>query len=166
MASDHDLNRQDGDIIYARKSTWMPVVMRQDDTLYLKIIGGANALHDPRTFMIPINSHHLQAIKTNFIRHMLLWVALLPLCYAAGNHDPIDEVAAIALCDNILLGSERDIKELFQEIKWDKSQLIAHNADPALLGKGELFAAMKTLTEDSDWKHVEEYYKTHQRDRY
>ncbi|MFD6069832.1 DUF6357 family protein [Amycolatopsis lurida] len=39
---------------------------------------------------------------------MLLWSAILPLCEAAGIRGPLDESAAVALLDPILLGEPDD----------------------------------------------------------
>lgn len=155
--------RVSSDIIYSRKLGWMPFVVKRDGVLYLELGAGATANHDPRTFTIPITEDHLEVIKTDFIRHMLLWVAILPLCDAVGTTGPIDEAAAVALCDAILFGSEADIEALFKEVKWYDGQLIAHHADPRLLEKGEIFAATKTLTEESNWKLTEEYHANRQR---
>lgn len=141
----------------------MPFVVQRDGMLFLELGAGATANHDPRTFTIPITEEHLEVIKEDFVRHMLLWSAILPLCDAAGTTGPIDEAAAVALCDAILFGTEANIEALFKEIKWYDGQLIAHHADPTLLEKGEIFAAVKTLTPESDWKIAEEYYANRRR---
>lgn len=150
-------SEQNSEVIYTRKLGWMPFVVCKNNALFLELGAGADANHEPRTFDIPITEAHLEVIKNDFVRHMLLWSAILPLCDAAGTNDPIDEAAATNLCDAILLGTEADIEALFKEIKWFNNHLIAHHADPSLLDKGEIFAATKTLSTESDMELAKEY---------
>jgi len=145
------------EIVYTREIGWMPYVVRRDGVLFLEFGAGSDANHEPRTFNIPITKDHLEVIRTDFIRHILLWSAVLPLAEAAGTRDPLDEHAAVALLDPILLGSEAEIEKLFKEIKWHHGHLIAHHADPALLALGKIFAAAQSLTKESDPQLVREY---------
>lgn len=141
----------------------MPFVVRKEGALYLEVGAGATANHEPRTFDIPISEKHLEAMKADLTRHILLWCAILPLCDAAGTQGPIDEQAAIALLDPILFGSEAEVEALLKNIPWYDAQLIAHHADHALLERGEIFAATRTLTPESDYKLAEEYYANRRR---
>ncbi|MGH7218636.1 MAG: DUF6357 family protein [Candidatus Microsaccharimonas sp.] len=153
------------EVVFRRESGWIPQVVRKDDALYLMLGAGADANHEPRTFMFPISKAHLEVIKEDFVRHLLLWSAILPLCDAAGTRDLLDEDAAVALLDPILFGAEAEVEALFKEIPWQKGQLIARHADIALLERGELFAAMKTVTSESDWNLTAEYNANRQRER-
>ena len=46
-------------------------------------------------FSFPIAERRLQAIRDDLARHLLLWIAFLPLCDAAGTRGPLDEDAAV-----------------------------------------------------------------------
>lgn len=48
-----------GSIVFHRENSWLPKVIREDEDLRLEFAGGADALHDPRTFSIPIEEEHL-----------------------------------------------------------------------------------------------------------
>jgi|GEM_PF-2027220 len=145
------------EVVFSRENGWIPKVIRKDGALYLMLGGGADANHDARTFFIPISKAHLDGIKSDFTRHMLLWSALLPLCDEAGTHGPLNESAAVALLDPILFGSKADVEALFKEIKWDKRRLIAQGATIELLERGDIFTALKSAGTSSDWNLVWEY---------
>lgn len=153
------------DVVFNRKNGWMPQVVRKDGTLYIELGAGATASHEPRTFSFPINEAHLEVIKNDFKRHLLLWAAILPLCDAAGTQGPLDEAAAVALLDPILLGSEAEVETFFKNTKWYNGQLISHRANPELLDKGEIFAALETVTVESDSSLAAEYQANRQRAR-
>lgn len=153
------------DVVFTRKNGWMPQVVRKDGAYYIELGAGATANHEPRTFSFPISEAHLEVIKNDFKRHLLLWEAILPLCDAAGTQGPLDEEAAVALLDPILLGSEAEVEAFFKAIKWYNGQLISHHANPELLDKGEIFAALETITEDSDSTLAAEYQANRQRAR-
>lgn len=151
-------SEQTSEVIFTRKLGWMPFVVRKGDALFLELGAGADANHEPRTFNIPINEAQLEVIKSDLVRHILLWIAIIPLCDAAGISDQIDETAAMATCDKILLGSETDVEAHFKDFnKRSFSPLVAHHADTGLLAEGKLFAATKNLTAEANPELAKEY---------
>ncbi|MGW1202304.1 DUF6357 family protein [Streptomyces cyaneofuscatus] len=145
------------DIVFTRRSGWIPNVIREDGELKLMLGAGADANHDPRTFTFPIGEAHLAVIQEDLARHLLLWSAVLPLCDAAGTRGSLDESAAVALLDPILLSAPADVDALFRRIPWDRGRLIAHGAGIDLLERGQVCAALRTATETSDGKRAQEY---------
>ncbi|MFI5905736.1 DUF6357 family protein [Streptomyces cyaneofuscatus] len=145
------------DIVFTRRSGWIPNVIREDGELKLMLGAGADANHDPRTFTFPIEEAHLAVIQEDLARHLLLWSAVLPLCDAAGTRGRLDEKAAVALLDPILLSAPADVDALFRRIPWDRGRLIAHGAGIDLLERGQVCAALRTATETSDGKRAQEY---------
>ncbi|ROO86963.1 hypothetical protein EDD29_4549 [Actinocorallia herbida] len=146
------------DVVFTRRSGWIPQVIREDGELRLMLGAGADADHEPRTFTFPIGEAHLAVLREDLARHLLLWSAVLPLCDAAGTRGRLDENAAVALLDPILLSSPADVDALFQRIRWDRGRLIAHGADIGLLELGRLYAAMRTATETSNGRRAQEYH--------
>ncbi|MYW64311.1 CchlT [Streptomyces sp. SID8379] len=151
------------DIVFTRRSGWIPNVIREDGGLKLMLGAGADANHDPRTFTFPIGEAHLAVIQEDLARHLLLWSAVLPLCDAAGTRGRLDENAAVALLDPILLGAPADVDALFRRIRWDRSRLVAHGADIGPLERGQVYAAMRTATETSNGKRAQEYHAERRR---
>ncbi|MFD9374256.1 DUF6357 family protein [Streptomyces sp. NPDC059999] len=151
------------DIVLARNSGWIPKVIREDGLLKLMLGAGADANHDPRTFTFSISEAHLAVIREDLARHLLLWSAVLPLCDDAGTRGRLDESAAVALLDPILLAAPADVDALFQRIRWDRSRLIAHGADIGLLERGQVCAAMRAATETSNGKRAQEYHANRRR---
>ncbi|MCM2415562.1 DUF6357 family protein [Streptomyces sp. RKAG290] len=151
------------DIVFTRRSGWIPNVIREDGQLKLMLGAGADANHEPRTFTFSIGEAHFAVIQEDLARHLLLWSAVLPLCDAAGTRGRLDENAAVALLDPILLSSPSDLDALFQRIPWDRGRLIAHGADIDLLESGEVCAAMRAATETSDGKRAQEYHANRRR---
>ncbi|MEV7404166.1 DUF6357 family protein [Streptomyces sp. NPDC091267] len=151
------------DIVFTRRSGWIPNVIREDGQLKLMLGAGADANHEPRTFTFSIGEAHFAVIQEDLARHLLLWSAVLPLCDAAGTRGRLDENAAAALLDPILLSSPSDVDALFQRIPWDRGRLIAHGADIGLLESGEVCAAMRAATETSDGKRAQEYHANRRR---
>ncbi|MCM2387540.1 DUF6357 family protein [Streptomyces albipurpureus] len=151
------------DIVFARRSGWIPKVVREDGELKLMLGAGADANHAPRTFTFSIREAHLAVIREDLARHLLLWSAVLPLCDAAGTRDRLDENAAVALLDPILLSAPADVDALFQRIRWDRGRLIAHGADIDLLERGQVCAAMRTATETSNGRRAQEYHADRRR---
>ncbi|WP_433570212.1 DUF6357 family protein [Streptomyces sp. CA-251247] len=145
------------DIVFTRMSGWIPNVIREDGELKVMLAAGADANHEPRTFTFSIGEAHLAVIREDLARHLLLWSAVLPLCDDAGTRGRLDENAAVALLDPILLAAPADVDALFQRIRWDRSRLIAHGADIGLLERGQLCAAMRAATETSNGKRAQEY---------
>ncbi|MFE7384867.1 DUF6357 family protein [Streptomyces zhihengii] len=144
------------DIVFTRMSGWIPTVVREDGELRLMLGAGADANHEPRTFTFPIGDAHLAVIREDLARHLLLWSAVLPLCDAAGTRGPLDERAAAALLDPILLAAPADVDAFFRGIPWDRGRLVAHGADTDLLRRGRVCAAMNAATETSDPKRAQE----------
>ncbi|MFF8433715.1 DUF6357 family protein [Streptomyces bacillaris] len=151
------------DIVFTRNNGWIPTVVREDGELKLMLGAGADANHDPRTFTFPIGEPHRAVIERDLARHLLLWSAVLPLCDAAGTRGALDEDAAVALLDPVLLSGPADVDALFRRIPWDRSRLIAHGADIALLERGEVCAAMNNATETSDAKRAQTYHADRRR---
>lgn len=145
------------DVVFTRRSDWTPKVIRDNGELKLMLGAGADANHDPRTFTFPIGEAHLAVIREDLARHLLLWSAVLPLCDAAGTRGRLDENAAVALLDPVLLSAPADVDALFQHIRWDRGRLIAHGADIALLERGQFCAAMRAATETPDGKRAQEH---------
>lgn len=151
------------DVVFTRRSGWIPNVIREDGELKLMLGAGADANHEPRTFTFSIGEHHLAVIQGDLARHLLLWSAVLPLCDAAGTRGRLDENAAVALLDPILLAAPPDVDALFHRIRWDRSRLVAHGADTGLLERGQVYAAMRTATETSNGKRAQEYHADRRR---
>ncbi|MFI8339261.1 DUF6357 family protein [Streptomyces sp. NPDC085639] len=150
-------------IVFTRTSGWIPSVVREDGELKLMLGAGADANHEPRTFTFSISEAHLAVIREDLARHLLLWSAVFPLCDAAGSRGPLDENAAVALLDPVLLAAPADVDALFRRIRWDRSRLIAHGADIGLLERGQVCAAMRTATETPDGKRAQEYHADRRR---
>ncbi|GHH27707.1 DUF6357 family protein [Lentzea cavernae] len=145
------------EVVFSRENVWIPRVVRADGELRLRLGAGADANHDPRTFTFPISEAHFAVISEDLTRHLLLWSAVLPLCEAAGTRGPLDERAAVALLDPVLLGTPEDVESLFRTVPWDRRQLIAQGADIGLLERGEIFAALRSATTKSDWHRVQRH---------
>ncbi|RSN05192.1 hypothetical protein DMC63_38765 [Streptomyces sp. WAC 05977] len=151
------------EILFIRENPWMPRVIRTNDELRLELDAGANANHDPRRFDFPVSEAHLEVVRDDLTRHLLLWSAILPLCEAAGIRGPLDEPAAVALLDPILFGAPSDVESLFRDIRWDERRLVAQGADVELLERGRLFEALRSASAWSDWPLVHEYDANRQR---
>ncbi|MFD5897151.1 DUF6357 family protein [Streptomyces sp. NPDC060366] len=151
------------DIVFTRRSGWIPNVIREDGELKLMLGAGADANHEPRTFTFSIGEAHLAVIREDLARHLLLWSAVLPLCDDAGTRGRLDENAAVALLDPILIAAPADVDALLQRIRWDRGRLIAHGADIGLLERGQVYAAMRAATETSNGKRAQEYQSNRRR---
>ncbi|MFT4233052.1 MAG: DUF6357 family protein [Leucobacter sp.] len=141
---------------FARASGWIPRVLRRDGRLVLEVIGGADALHDPRTFVLPIGERHLAALRGSLPKHLTLWSALIPLCREAGTRDPLDARAAEELLDPVLLAPADEVDELLAGIAWDRALLVAHGADIELLDRGRIIEALACAGEQANWSRAEE----------
>ncbi|MGW4627048.1 DUF6357 family protein [Streptomyces rubiginosohelvolus] len=151
------------DIVFTRGSGWIPNVIREDGELKVMLGAGADANHSPREFTFPIRETHLAVIRADLGRHLLLWSAVLPLCDAAGTRGRLDEDAAVALLDPVLLAAPADVDALFGRVPWDRGRLIAHGADIDLLERGQFCAAMRAATETSDEKRAQEHHANRRR---
>ncbi|WP_151774161.1 DUF6357 family protein [Streptomyces abyssomicinicus] len=144
------------EVVFTREN-WFPRVVREDGDLLLEVVGGADALHDPRTFTVPVVEEHVTTIRNSLSRHLLLYSALLPLCHAAGSRGPLDERAAATLSDAILFGSQEEVDALFRRVRWDMPCLIAHSASVKLLKQRKVFAAVQSATPTPNWDRVRRY---------
>ncbi|SCG41274.1 DUF6357 family protein [Micromonospora humi] len=146
------------DVVFTRLGNgWIPDVVRSDGGLKLMLAAGADANHEPRVFTVPISEAHLAVIREDLARHLLLWSAVLPLCDAAGSRGQLDENAAAALLDPVLLSPPAEVDALFRRIRWDRSRLVAHGADLDLLERGRVCEAMRAATEGADEKRAQEH---------
>ncbi|MGW2625163.1 DUF6357 family protein [Micromonospora taraxaci] len=151
------------DVVFSRRSGWIPSVIHDGGELKLMLAAGADANHDPREFTVPISEAHLAVIREDLARHLLLWSAVLPLCEAAGTEGRLDETAAVALLDPILLAPPADVDALFRRIEWDRIRLVAHGADISLLERGQVYNAMRAATETADEKRAQEHHADRRR---
>lgn len=142
--------------VFARTG-WIPQVVRGDGQLRVRLGAGADVLHQPRTFSFPISERHLEVIRDDLARHLLLWCAVLPLCDAAGTRGPLDEDAAVALLDPILLGAPAEVDAHFRETGTDTTMLVAHGADIRLLEAGRVFDSLHSATPESDTRRAQTY---------
>jgi len=142
--------------VFARTG-WIPSVVREDGALRVELGAGADALHQPRTFSFPIAERHLEVIRDDLARHLLLWVAVLPLCDAAGTAGLLDEDAAVALLDPVLLGPPEEVDALFRAAGTRTTTLVAHGADLRLLERGQVLDSLGSATERADWERAQAY---------
>ncbi len=142
-------------------TTWAPRVIEQDGELKIEIGVDFNRGYDIREFLFAITDEHLEVIRTNLSRHLLLWCVLEQLCERAGSKDrhgkPNKKKARRAI-DLVLLGSEAEVEKYFAHEQVPTRMLIAHGANAQKLEKGTLFAAFKNgLTATGNWDLVSEY---------
>lgn len=150
--------------VFAR-SGWFPRAVRRDGDLRLELGAGADALHSPRAFSFPISEAHLDVVRDDLARHLLLWCAVLPLCDAAGIGGPLDEDAAVALLDLILFGSPAEVDELFREKHVNVTMLVGHGADIEMLDRGRVVESLHSATEKADHQRAQTYVANRQRAR-
>ena len=143
--------------VFSRGPGWLPGVVREDGELRIQLGAGADALHQVRTFSFPISEAHLEVIRDDLARHLLLWAAILPLCDAAGTSRPLDESAAVALLDPILFGPPAEVDTLVREIGARTTMLVAHGADIRLLERGQLVHSLHSATAESDPQRLRTY---------
>ncbi|WP_396044234.1 DUF6357 family protein [Aeromicrobium sp. UC242_57] len=156
---DHDRGQERGvlrGLVFTRPG-WIPNVIRDDDVLKVELGAGADALHQPRTFSFPISEAHLEAIRDDLTRHVLLWAAILPLCQAAGTRGPLDEDAAVALLDPILLATSDEVESFVRGIPGYEAMLVGYGADIPMLKRGQVFASMHSATEETSSDRVKKY---------
>ena len=153
------------EVVFTRLIGWIPKVIREDGELRVELHAGADALHGPRTFSFPIGQAHLDVIRDDLARHLLLWMAVLPLCDAAGTRGALDEDAAVALLDPILLGPASEVDGFFGEKALNTTTLIAHGADIRLLERGQLVDSLHSATEEPDTHRLRTYVANHGRAR-
>ena len=145
------------EIVFSRESSWFPFVTRREGQLLLHVVGGADALHDPREFSFSIEEAHLAVIGSSLTRHLLLYCALTPLADKAGIDGALDEDVAVALLDPILLSEDDDVDRIFWRFPWDRRLLLAHGANFRLLKRVQLVAALRHATVHADWSRVTKY---------
>lgn len=144
------------EIVFSR-GNWMPSVITEGGSLLLDVIGGADALHDPRRFTVPLREDHLDPLRSSLRRHLLLHAALLPLCDTAGIRGPWDEQAAAALLDPVLLGTPQEVDAALRAVRVDRRLLVAHRVSLGLLARRRYFDAAQSATESSDWDRVRKH---------
>lgn len=150
--------------VFAR-SGWFPRVVQGDGGLRLELGAGADALHQPRTFSFPISEGHLDVVRDDLARHLLLWCAVLPLCDAAGIRDPLDEDAAVALLEPVLFGTPEQVDALFREKDVTTTMLVRYGADIELLARGQVVESLHSATERADHQRAQTYVANRQRAR-
>lgn len=151
------------EVIFARDDQWLPRVVREEGGLRAAVVGGADALHGPRVFSFPIEEAHVAALRVDLARHLILDSALRPLCDDAGTRGTLDEHAAVALLDPILLASPDDVDAFLRHTRWDRSALVARGANRALLDRGRVMAALGAADGRADWSRAQQ--DTADRDR-
>ncbi|OAB86469.1 hypothetical protein AWH69_14155 [Janibacter melonis] len=144
------------DVVFSR-GTWMPAVVDDDGQLLLDVVGGADALHGPRTFTVPVTHEHAEVVRTSVRRHLLLYAALLPLCYDAGVAGPWDEEAAAALLDPVLVGTPQEVDDALRRARVDRRVLVAHHVSLRLLKARRYYEAAQSATAESDWARVRKH---------
>lgn len=152
------------DVVFTRGG-WIPKVVKASDGLRIELGAGADALHGPRTFSFPITEAHLEVVRSDLARHLLLWVAVLPLCDAAGIDGPLDEAAAVALLDPVLLGPPAEVDAFLRDARVELVTLVRHGADVALLERGELLSSLHSATEKPDHQRGQVYVADRERAR-
>jgi hypothetical protein len=149
-------DRAVAEIVFSR-DVWLPRVLDDDGALVLEVVGGADSLHDPRTFTVALREEHVGALGESVPRHLLLYAAMLPLCDAAGIAGSWDEGAAAALLDAILLGTPAEVDAALRGVRVDRRALIAHHASIAALDRRDYVEAMRAGTVAADWARVREH---------
>lgn len=144
------------EVVFARHDQWLPRVVRADGTLRVVVVGGADALHSPRVFSFPIEEAHLAALRGDLARHLILDSAVKPLCDDAGTSGPLDERAAVALLDPILLAAAGEVDAFLRHTRWNRSALVARGADRALLDQGRVVAALSSADGSTDWSRAQQ----------
>lgn len=156
------ISKQPESIVYRLPSTpWAPRVVKDGDELMIVIGVDFNRGYDIREFLFPIIGTHLEVIRADLARHLLLWCVLEQLCERAGTGDrdgKPNKAKARAAIDCVLLGSELEIEKYFTHEQVPTRMLIAHGANPQKLEEGELFAALEGgVTAEGNWDLVWEY---------
>lgn len=142
------------DTVLFTRDVWLPKVLATGDALWLEVVGGADVLHEPREFLVPVREEHLAALERSLPRHVLLNAALSPLCYAAGVRGDWDEQAAASLVDVVLLGTPAEVDAVLRGAEVNERQLIAHGASLPALEEGRYVEAVQPVTVGSDWERV------------
>ncbi len=153
------------EIIFERHNPWLGRVIKKDGNYFLLFPAGADANHDSRLFKAPIAEEEIKVLSSNLSRHILVMSALSALGGTAGTERPIDEVAVRKILTTILTESEPIIESFLKEIPMDIGMLVAHGAHPILLEQGNIFPAIESVTETSDWNITWEYYADRDRRR-
>jgi hypothetical protein len=140
------------------RDVWMPRVLNGGGgRLLLEVVGGADALHDPRTFTVPVREEHVGALRDSVHRHVLLHGAMGPLSDAAGTEGPWDAATASGLLDPVLLGTAQEVDAALRRVRVDRRTLIAHGASIPALERRDYSAAAEPVTVATDWSRVWEH---------
>ena len=134
---------------------WLPQVTVRGGRLHLDIVGGADALHDPREFTIPCEQRHLDAVRESPARLVLLQSAFAPLCERAGIRGPLPDQAAKSLLDPILCRPEAEVNAFMARTKHSTDVLIAYGANLDHLRNHRFVKALQHVREHPDWKRVD-----------
>ncbi len=124
---------------------WAPWVVREGDELQIQLGVDFNRGYDIREFFFAITQAHLDVLRNDLPRHLILWCALEAMCEHAGRGDkrgkPNKRRARQAI-DVVLLGSPPEVEAYVAREEIPTRRLIAHGADPDLLEAGRLFQAL------------------------
>jgi hypothetical protein len=151
------------EVVFARSSPWLPSVGRARGGLVLQIVGGADANHDPREFVIPVTEGDLAVLCADLPRHLALEAAMLPLCDDAGISGAISLPEAHDVVRAVLHGAPADVAGVLRD-KRSVSVLVAHGADIRLLRQGRVLEALRSATVEADWSLVREYERDHSKE--
>jgi hypothetical protein len=134
------------EIVYRLPNTpWAPRVIRDAAELRIEIGVDFDRGYDIREFHFPITQAHLDVIRNNLTRHLLLWCVIEQLCLAAGREPTTvkpNENKAQRAIDIVLTSPEAEVEAYFVREQISTRTLIAHGAQPELLNAGKLFAAL------------------------
>lgn len=160
MMSHQDSHNKE--IVYRLPSTpWAPWVIEEDGDLKVLIGIDFNRGYDIREYLFPITKKHLEVIRTDLSRHLLLWCVLEQLCENAGlrgrDIKPSKKKSGTAI-DIVLLGSKAEVEDYFEQEKTPTRMLVAHGADIQKLEAGKLFASLgDNPSATDDWNLVWQY---------
>ena len=126
--------------------------------MWLEFPAGADANHDPRTFRVPCQERHLEAIQESIARHILLYSAFTVLGDRAGIRGPFPERAAKSLLDPILCGDAAGVNARMSGTRHSVDILIAHGANPHELLRGSFLRALANAHASSSWKLVTQFH--------
>lgn len=136
-------------------------VVRVQNELNIEIGIDFNRGYDIREFLFSITDEHLEVIRTNLVRHLLLWCVLEQLCLKAGMHNregKPNKKEARGVINLVLLGAESEIEKYFTAEQVPTRMLIAHGANAYRLEEGRLFTAFEDgVTSTANWGLVWEY---------
>lgn len=150
-------------------SEWAPRVVRQDDWLWVRLPVYDHHGWHVHEHSFPIAPEHLDALRSDTSRQLLVWCALEQLCQQAGRRvkdaasikvglvPKPDQTAARRALDVVLLQSHADVEQYFAREGFSTRRLISHGAAPELLATGRLFAALgDSPSATANWRLIEQ----------